>query len=1109
MSNGVERRTFLKVLGVSGAGAALSGCSTGSAEKLIPYVVPPEEIVPGMSTWYRTTCRECPAGCGMNIRTREGRAVKAEGNPLSPIAHGKLCARGQASLHGLYNPDRIPQALVRAGRGWDKLTWDQAERQLAEALLAHRGRSVFLTHSYPGSMDLLVDDFCAALGITRVKYETFGQEPVRAAHRMLFGADAMPVHDFSQADVVLSFGADFMETWGSPIDYAYTWVQGHAYSRGRRGKLVWVGPHQTLTGLNADEWLAVVPGTEHIAALAIARLIVDAGASAGGAAATLANVNVDTAAQQCGIGRAQLEALAAEFARAGRSLAVGPGIGATHNAATAVAMAVAILNSVAGNYGRTVTLARREEPVTGAASYADLQALIPRLRGGAVGALLVHGPNPVYSLPEGEAFAEALGSVPFVASFSPFLDETTERARLLLPDHHFLESWGDFVPRTGLTTLVQPVMTPVFSTKQTGDVLLSTAARAGAALRNAAPTYYDYVRGRWQREGLITGGGDFDEGWRAALQAGFVVSGAAIAPAAAGATAATPAAAGAAAVTTPGPAAAASPAPAPGTGVAPVINAQGMPALAALPAEFAGAGAADSLHLVIYPSYRFYDGRLADRPWLQDLPDPISKYAWESCVEINPRTAERLGIDNGHIVTVRTAQGEVRLPAFPYPGVREDTVAIQLGQGHTAFGPYAKGRGVNALRLLAPLADPLSGALLYLQTRATIAHTGDWERPVQAGLRLDDAGRHIAQRLSLEDARHKDELRGLALLPAGAVPAGAATGTGAQPDAEAHLGTDPQPGHTPEPGAAAASAQAGAGSDVHEESGVGGGHGAEDVHPNDAVVRSLQGSGGWAPATIDASPQGWPPPGTHYGEYSETQPRWGMAIDLDRCIGCTACMTACQAENNIAIVGPDNIRKGRSLHWIRIERYWHGEHHEDGVSFLPMLCQHCSNAPCEPVCPVYAAYHTPDGLNAQIYNRCVGTRYCANNCPYKVRSLNYYTAEWPEPLNWQLNPDVTVREKGVMEKCTFCVQRIRDAQNVARREDRGVMDGEIVPACAQTCPGNAIVFGNTKDPNSLLRRVMESGRGYRVLEAINTQSAITYLKRVSLGEESAAASGGH
>src|SRR5690606_3596996 len=277
MANGLERREFLKVLGVTGAGAAVTGCGTGNPERLIPYVVGPEEIVPGIATWYRTTCRECPAGCGMNVRTREGRAVKAEGNPLSPIAHGRLCARGQASLHGLYDPDRVPGPLMRRGADdWANLSWDDAENRLAAQIRANRGRTVLLTGNYTGTMDVLADRFAAALGIRRVRWEPFGWEPLRAANRMVLGIDAVPVHDFSNADVVISFGADFLETWLSPIDYAHGWVQSHAYSQGRKGHMVWVGPHQSLTGMNADEWLPSRPGTEHLVALAIARLMVDA-----------------------------------------------------------------------------------------------------------------------------------------------------------------------------------------------------------------------------------------------------------------------------------------------------------------------------------------------------------------------------------------------------------------------------------------------------------------------------------------------------------------------------------------------------------------------------------------------------------------------------------------------------------------------------------------------------------------------------------------------------------------------------------------------------------------------------------------------------------------
>jgi molybdopterin-containing oxidoreductase family iron-sulfur binding subunit len=1038
MGNGIQRRDFLKVLGVSGVGAA--GCAK-TPEKLIPYVIPSEDIVPGISTWYRTTCRECPAGCGMEVRTREGRAIKAEGNPLSPISHGKLCARGHASLHGLYNPDRVPQALFRGGDdipggidGWDKLSWDDAESRLADALARYRGRTVFLTRTYTGTMDRLVDDWCAAFGITRVKYETFAWEPLRAANRMLFGIDAVPVHDFAQATYTISFGADFMETWVSPIDYSVSHVQSHAYSEGRRGKMIYVGAHRSITGMNADEWLQAKPGTEHMVALAIAKLIAQNTGNSGGAADILANIDPAAAASAADVPLSKLQDIARDFANNGQSLAVGPGIAAQHTAATVTAVAVAVLNSVAGNIGKTVHLSQAEEHTRGIASYAELQQLVARINTGAVGALLVDGPNPLYTMPESDVVDQALAKVQFIASFSSFLDETSARAHLLLPDHHFLEAWGDYVPRTGITGVIQPVMVPVFSTKQTGDVLLSVARRANATIPNAASTYYDFLRGNWQRSiyGASSYGASFDDWWMQALQNGIVDT----------------------STSTP-------------TGASPTLNMTGTAQLAFQPVDFKKASD-DDYYLVVYPSYKYWDGRLANRPWLQELPDPISKFTWSSVVELHPATADKMHLDDGHVVDVKTARGTLRTQVFRNPNLRKDTIAIQLGQGHTGFGAYADERGINPVKLLAPQADPLSGALVYAQTTARIEPTGDWEQKAQAGGVYDQDRREVAQFVSIDEARDADIKRGLTVLATAT-----ATGTAAP-----------------------------AGTKAEEHSVSGGGHGAE-VHPNDAVVTELQGSAGWSPATVDASPTGYPQIGMYYGEYSEAQPRWGMAVDLDRCIGCSACMTACYAENNIGIVGPEMVKKGRLLQWIRIERYWEIEGDEVSTQFLPMMCQQCGNAPCEPVCPVYASYHTPEGLNAQVYNRCVGTRYCANNCPYKVRTLNYFNYEWPEPLNWQLNPDVTVREKGVMEKCTFCVQRIRDKQNIARVEGRAVRDMEIVPACAQTCPGDAITFGNLRDPNARVTKIANAGRGYRVLEELNTQSAVTYLKRVSLSAEAA------
>lgn len=1010
MANGMERRDFLKVLGAAGAGASLFGCSTQGAERLLPYVTPEEEIVPGLSTWYRTTCRECPAGCGMSIRTREGRAIKAEGNPLSPISHGKLCARGQASLHGLYDPDRVPQPLARAAGGdWEKLTWDAAEQRLVEAISSAPGRKVFLTHTNTGANDALIDQWAAAFGFEVVRFDTFAWEPVRAANRMLFGVDAVPVHDFSNADVVITFGADFMETWVSPVDYSRGFTQAHAYRNGERGYLISVTPHQMLTDLNADEWLAIRPGTEHLVALAMARAIVEAGRGQAGTAASILNgIDIAQVAEASGVSEERIRAAALRFANNGRSLAVGPGVQSTHRAATAVAAAVAILNSVAGNVGLTVRFDRVEEHASGA-SFSAMQALLTRMRNGEVGALLIHGPNPLYSVPLGEDAAAALQNVPFIASFATNLDETSRYAHLLLPDHHFLESWGDYTPRTGIHSLVQPVMQPVYNTKQTGDVLLSVARRAGRTLPTQANTFYDYLRERWAREIHPRAGTNkpFNEWWTEALQQGVVTL------------------------------------DVPQRQV--TLNAAGLTGVDFATPSFTGGE--DAYYLVVYPSYRFWDGRLANRPWLQELPDPISKISWSSWVEVNPKTAERLGLDTGSIVEVETQHGSARLPVWIHPGTRPDVIALQLGQGHEELGRYAKERGVNPVSLLAPEVDTASGALVWFQTRATLRPTGEWEKiPYTAGSPTQN-GRNVAQAIGLDEARQADQT----LL-------------------------------------AAFAARAEGGADAEEL-----------ALPHDQTIWELREAGGFAPVQYGNAAGDYPPPGTYYGEYSDAQPRWGMVIDMDRCIGCSACITACYAENNIGIVGPSEVAKNRIMTWIRIERYF--EHDENGelhhTRFLPMPCQQCGNAPCEPVCPVYAAYHTPDGLNGQIYNRCVGTRYCANNCPYKVRYFNWYSYEWPEPLNWQLNPDVAVREKGVMEKCTFCVQRIREAEHEAKLEGRDqVADGRIVPACAQTCPGDAIVFGNIKDPKSRVARIAASGRAYRVLEELNTQPGIVYLKKV-------------
>jgi molybdopterin-containing oxidoreductase family iron-sulfur binding subunit len=993
----MKRRDFLKVLGVTGAGAATVGCSSGAAgkgaEKLLPYVIPSEDIVPGMPTYYASTCRECPAGCGIQVETHEGRVTKVEGTPDHPVSHGNLCLRGQASVQGLYHPDRFrgPTVAEETGLPARDVSWQYAEQSLAGRIrAAGAGRTVLLTSGYGPTMSRLADAFAGAIGARRVDYSPMDQAP-----RGL---------NFADTDVLVAFGADFLETWGSPVDYAWQFKQMHAYRAGHRGKFVWVGPHRPLTGINADQWIAPKPGTEALIALAMS----------GG-------VSAAEAAQQTGVDQKTIETLSAEF-RAGKGYALGPGAAIAGKNASALQAAVDRLNGGAS-----------------AAPVADarpLQQLVQQMKAGQVQVLIIDGMNPAYSLPGSLGFAEALAKVPTRVSLSPFPDETSALCNFILPGSHFLESWDDYVPRPGVFDLVQQAMRPVFNTKQSGDVLLSLAQQLNLpTVGGGAPSYYEYLRAGWAG---IAGG----TAWRDAVRRGGVYpttgggTGAfGFLPLAARTATAAPAAA-------PAPATVGMPAPAPATG--PGGNATYQAA--------AFEGDANGYHLVVYPSHRFYDGRNANRPWLLELPDPVTKVSWDSWVEIHPATAKKLGIRQGDALEVKSPYGTLTARAYPYPGVRQDTVAIQMGLGHKEFGRFTKDRGVNPNVLLGNAVDPATGAPAPYGVMVTLRPTGVSNDTHTPGLFMVPTGIY-EQGQKVQHDRELGQAIGLADLIALDH-----TGKGVVPGAEEH-------------------------------------------------IEELKGDGGFTPVKRTTDPASYPGPGTEYGQYIAGETRWAMAIDLQRCTGCSACVVACSAENNIPVVGPTEMRRGREISWLRIERYFsagqdledaESETATDDVRFVPMLCQQCGNAPCEPVCPVYAAYHTPDGLNGQVYNRCVGTRYCANNCPYKVRFFNWLTYEFAEPLNWQLNPDVTVREKGVMEKCTFCVQRIHEAERNAAVAGREPRDGEVVPACVQTCPTEVFVFGNIQDPNSAVAQAAASNRSYRALGELNTQPGIVYLKKVTL-----------
>ncbi len=947
------RRTFFRIAGAAGIAA---GCSPRAAtEHLVPWLVPPDDIVPGHPLYYRTACRECGAGCGVTARTREGRATKLEGNPEDPIGGGALCARGQAAVQALYHPERFKEPLRRGADG--KLapaSWDEAEDAVAAAIAAALakgpGRVRLLTRLEPGATGAAQRAFLQAAKARsedRVVLEPLDPTPLRLAQASLLGSTGLPVHDLAAARSIVAFGADFLETWRSPVEHARQLAAGRGRLGEERTRLTWVGPRLALTGVSADRWIRCRSGGEAAVALGVLRALLDpsrrveVNPEVRALTPRVARLAPEDLSVRAGVAWSEIERLALELARRRPSALLAPGAQSQGADAVTLAAATTLLDVALGNVGRTVRhgLDPREDVPSPAA---DVRSLLASMSAGEVDVLLVHHVDLLGALPAALGAAAALGKVPLVACFALRPDATTARAHVVLADHHTLESFDDVVVRAGVVNLVQPVMTPLADTRQAAQVLAELGARLPTpAALPADPWDQLLARATAQAQAaLASPPADVAAAHREALQRGgwwFE----------------------------------------PPASPAPHLDAKAAEPFLSLPP--APDRAEDEVDLVVFPTALRGDGRGADLPWLREVPDALSSVSWSPWLEVSPATAKRIGVRTGDLVAVSTSAGRVDVPAYVFPAIRDDAVGLPIGPEALALLPDAPGP-----------------AFRWAGTRARLARAGPRTRlPVLEGSPYQH-GREVVPVVS------------------------AAAPSPRRPDLSAKMYPEPK-------------------------------------HP---------------------------------------EHRWAMAIDLDRCTGCQACMVACHAENNVPVMGPDAAREGRYMGWIRVERYLgDAPGGELDVRLLLMLCQHCTNAPCEPVCPVYATYHTPEGLNAQIYNRCVGTRYCSNNCPYKVRTFNWRDARFERPLEMQLNPDVTVRSRGVMEKCTFCIQRIRYAENQARDEGRAVRDGEIVPACAQTCPARAIVFGDANDPASRVSRVARDGRAFKALEDLNTQPAITYLAR--------------
>lgn len=996
---GVKRRDFLKILGATGATTAVVGCSSEKVGKLIPYVTSPDNTVPGVSQYYATTCRECATACGVLAEVRDGRPIKLEGNPDSAVNKGAICATGLSAVQGLYNPDRFRSPMVREGAALKPTTWDKAYELLAQKLgevksKGQAGNVVFLNQHESGTFPGFLDQWLSANGMpAHLSLDSTAPVATIAANQKAYGV-AWPELDFGAAKLVVSFGADFLDGWGQSVPQQLGWSDARAKLEGAP-RLVYIGARRSLTGLNADQWIPAKPGSE----MAICNALNGAGTAA-------------AAAEASGVPVATIEALAKAIADAGNGVMALCGV--TGADAVECAAMIADINKKAGAVGTTIKPANAHGGYAGLASYADLAAAVKNMDAGSVPLAFVRGANPAHTMPKSAGFAAAFAKVAFKVSFSAMPDETTQLCDLVLPDNHWLESWGDAVTVNGTLALQQPTLDPVFDTRSTADVLIDLAKKdqALAARYNVA----DYRT--WYISKFPGGASAFT---------------AALAKAQ--------------------------------TSASPLVATSSRTLSTTAQAPAAGSG---DFFVHVFPSATLGDGAGANKPWLQELPDPVSKIAWQSWVEVHPQTAKKLGIKEGAHLTVETAAGKVTAPAYIYMGVRPDTVAIALGQGHTAYGRFAQNIGVNAYDLVSSGWDSAGGlALGALMGKVTVGSDNSPLVTTEGSARQH--GRGIGQAMTLA-----------ALL----------------------------------------------GQEAEDE------HGHHDIPglPSQDFMSGLK-----APVAADAQGEYANPKSKDKGMYDPNHSskaearRWAMTIDLARCTGCSACVTACYSENNIPTVGAPyqgralsptqwderpgaNIIKGREMAWIRLERYYEGNDNTENefspdfdTRFVPMMCQHCGNAPCEPVCPVYATYHSPDGLNVQVYNRCVGTRYCSNNCPYKVRYFNWFgygeperrQYAWPEPMHWSLNPDVTVRGKGVMEKCTFCVQRIREAEHRAKAEGREVGADEFTTACAQACPSRAIVFGDAADENWTVAKLAYDRRAYHVFEELNAYTAVVYLKKVN------------
>ncbi len=737
----MQRRDFLKISAAGGAAAALEGC--GNPDHQLIRFIPEEDLIPGLATWKPSICTLCPAGCGTLVRVMQGEAEvvrngqlgilkmglakKIEGNPAHPINQGKLCPRGQAGLQITYHPDRIKTPLARSGpRGsgqFKEITWDEALKQLVSQLTAlqaskEEGRLSFLTSPLHGQRRTVLDNFVSAFkGAPPIEFEFFDNQVIRSANSQSFGYAALPTIDLGQSNYVISFGADFLGTWNSPVAQSIGYGHMRKGRPGQRAKFVQVESRVSQTGASADEFVPCPPGAEGMFALSLAHVILrdklrpaasagHAGSLIDGWAQGLPDYAPEKVEKQIGVPSTTIARIAREAA------ATAPAVALIGDAATAQtnglfsALSVNALNSLLGSVGKPGGISfSRVWDSKSATSDGDkdtansVQQLAAQLHSGSNGAkvLLLYNANPVFATPAAWQMRQALEKIPFIASFGSFVDETSVLADLILPDHSPLESWLDDEPASGtarmVVSLAPPAMNPLHDTRSMPDVLLDIAHQLGGGLAKALPwkTYDEALKAAFialHKENGSQGTKDPDEFWKKAQeQGGWWSSGEMLSSPAAG-------------------------------------KSSGSPAKNAAP-QFDGAPGEFPFHFLPFASQMFYDGSLAHLPWMQEAPDPLSSVMWGTWIEINPRTAEKLGVKMGDMVEVASAHGKLQAPALVTPAIAPDVIAMPIGQGHENFTRYASGRGANPISILAPVTVAGPGSLAWAATRVKLARVGE------------------------------------------------------------------------------------------------------------------------------------------------------------------------------------------------------------------------------------------------------------------------------------------------------------------------------------------------------------------------------------------------